>query len=521
MSDTTTPARALPLRSLGLLLALLAFALAFQGTRGLWEPDEGRYTDVALEMLRSGDYLNPALHHEVPHFTKPPLTYWTLASSIALFGRNEWAARLPLALAFVFTVLAVYLLGRRLVPGKPWLPALVYATSLMPFVAANVVSTDTFLTLWETVAVLGFVALRWDDGAGEGRRHHGWTWRLVLWGGFGLAFMTKGPPALLPLLAIVVFRLVERGKTVGDRSASADKPAVRWVTPAALLAFLVVAGTWFAVVIALRPSLLGYFLRYEVVDRVLTPVHERNPEWYGAFKVYLPTLLVGSLPWLLPVLGGLRRVPRLFTGRFWRRVRRDEPERLFLLLWLLLPLTVFCLARSRLPLYVLPLFAPISLLVGRQLASSFELTRARKAWLAAWIVGLLALKATAAYLPGRPEDSRRMARAIEAQVTAPYSEVAFFDRSPRYGLSLYLDVEIEELTLTRHDGPPRPHPRIDSLEDELAEGEQPLFVTDHYQAGTFALRAREAGFRAIEQGRFEDEVFFTLEPRPASAASTP
>ena len=260
--------------------------------------------------------------------------------------------------------------------------------------------------------------------------------------------MTKGPPALLPLLAIVVFRLVERGKTVGD-GARAPTARRALVTPASLLAFLVVAGTWFVVVIALRPSLLGYFLRYEVVDRVFTPVHERNPEWYGAFKVYLPTLLVGSLPWLLPVLGGLRRVPRLFTGRFWRRVRRDEPERLFLLLWLLLPLTVFCLARSRLPLYVLPLFAPISLLVGRQLASSFELTRARKTWLAAWIVGLLALKATAAYLPGRPEDSRRMARAIEAQVTAPYSEVAFFDRSPRYGLSLYLDVEIEELTLTR------------------------------------------------------------------------
>ncbi|MBZ0090134.1 MAG: hypothetical protein K8H90_07130, partial [Thermoanaerobaculia bacterium] len=80
------------------LLALFAFALAFQGSRGIWDPDEGRYTAVALNMLRSGDWFTPTLSHGVPHFSKPPLTYWALASSIGLFGRNEWAARLPNAL---------------------------------------------------------------------------------------------------------------------------------------------------------------------------------------------------------------------------------------------------------------------------------------------------------------------------------------------------------------------------------------------------------------------------------------
>jgi len=517
MTETPqTPSGARRWRGPAISLALLVFILAFQGSRGLWEPDEGRYTDVALEMLRSGDFLNPALHHEVPHFTKPPLTYWSLASSIALFGHNEWAVRLPLALAFVFTVLAVYLLGKRLVPEKPCLPALVYATSLMPFVAANVVSTDTFLTLWETVAVLGFVALRWDGARDPDSPRHDRTMRLVLWAGFGLAFMTKGPPALLPLLAILAFRLLDRPGDDVERATRSPRP--RWVTPLSLLVFLLVGGTWFVVVVALDPSLLGYFLRYEVVDRVFTPVHQRNPEWYGAVKVYLPTLLVGALPWLLPVFRGLGRAPRLLTQRFWRRVRRDEPELLFLLLWLLLPLAVFSFARSRLPLYVLPLFAPISLLIGRQVARSFALTRARKAWLAAWILGLLALKATAAYLPGRPEDSRRMARAIQAQVTAPYTEVAFFDRSPRYGLSLYLGVEIEQLTLARPEGSSPSHPQVDSLEDELTEDERPLFVVDQYQSGTFVLRAREADYLALEQGTFEDEVFYVLEPlRPASS----
>jgi len=39
-------------RGLALVLAALVFALLFQGSRGLWERDEGRYTDVAVQMLR-------------------------------------------------------------------------------------------------------------------------------------------------------------------------------------------------------------------------------------------------------------------------------------------------------------------------------------------------------------------------------------------------------------------------------------------------------------------------------------
>ncbi len=110
------------------VLVVLVYACAFQGTRPLYSPDEGRYTNVALNMLDSGDWLRPMLHPEVEHWAKPPLTYWSVASSIAVFGRNEFAARLPGALAFAGTVLLMMRLGRRFVPEQPWLPALTYAT---------------------------------------------------------------------------------------------------------------------------------------------------------------------------------------------------------------------------------------------------------------------------------------------------------------------------------------------------------------------------------------------------------
>ena len=40
-----------PLLAIFLLATLMA--LAFQGSRGLWDPDEGRYSNVALQMLKS------------------------------------------------------------------------------------------------------------------------------------------------------------------------------------------------------------------------------------------------------------------------------------------------------------------------------------------------------------------------------------------------------------------------------------------------------------------------------------
>jgi 4-amino-4-deoxy-L-arabinose transferase-like glycosyltransferase len=94
------------------LLALLAFA--FQGTRPLSEPDEGRYSNIALQMVDSGDWWVPRLHAQQPHLAKPPQTYWLIAASLTVFGRNEWAVRFPDALAFLITAFLVVDIARSL-----------------------------------------------------------------------------------------------------------------------------------------------------------------------------------------------------------------------------------------------------------------------------------------------------------------------------------------------------------------------------------------------------------------------
>jgi len=470
------------------LLALLALmAFAFQGTRGIWEPDEGRYSATGINMYEDGDWLVPTIDGEHPHLTKPPVTYWALASSFAAFGLNEWAARLPGALAFIGTGLLLLGLGRRLCPARPWLPPLVYALSLAPFIAANIVSTDGLLTFFETAAMFAFVEA-WHRGGRLDRR-----WVRVMWLAWGLAFMTKGPPGLLPLLAVVAL--------LGWR----ERPLLRQLLdPLGLVAFVVVAGTWFAILIGQDPDRLRYFVGYEVYDRVFTAKHDRNAQWYGAFLVYVPVFLVGALPWwvLALVAGG---GPRASWSRLRERLRAGDRQWWLLVAWFVVPLAIFMLARSRLQLYVLPLFVPLSLMAARALARWPWLSNRRLTWVGAiTAVVLLALKGTLAYWHS-DRDAREMAMAIRP-IIAPHDieEIAFVGMRPFYGLNMYLDVHVESVEFGDRRYEYSKYVSEETLCDELGAGERNVYALKESRDAKFlAAASRCTELRAEKLGVFE------------------
>jgi 4-amino-4-deoxy-L-arabinose transferase len=457
-----------------LLALLLGLAFAFQGTRGLWEPDEGRYSSAGINMHESGDWLIPSIDGEHPHLTKPPITYWALASSFALLGHNEWAARLPSALAFVGTGLFVLGLGRRLCRERPWLPAAVWALSLAPVIAANIVSTDPILTLFETAAMYAFVEA-WSREGRDARR-----WFIAMWVAWGLAFMTKGPPGLLPLLAMIVFL------------AWRDRARLRAMfTPVGVLLFLVTALTWFGVVIAQEPSRLRYFLGYEVYDRMFTSVHNRNSQWYGGFEVYVPVLLFGMLPWwpiALKAAGG----PRAAWTRLRRAIRARDAQWLLLLCWFAIPFAVFFLAKSRLQLYILPLMVPLAIAMARPIARwpAFTGTLVRSA-LVASAVALLAFKAVLSYIP-HDRDARALAAQVHRLIRpADYNRLAFIDMKPFYGLNLYLDHNAEEVLTGVRASPYLAYASIDALCPELHDND--VYFVKRHHVPKFAAASRACG----------------------------
>jgi len=442
--------------TLAVLLVAVVVAFSFQGTRPLWDPDEGRYTDVAHNMVESGDWLVPRLDPERPHFTKPPLTYWAIGAGIRVAGDYAWSARLPNALAFVATALLVLGLARRLQLGQPELAALAWSTSLGPVIAANVVTTDTLLVLFETLAVYGFVRSGLLHGSSDPER----TGLRLMWLGFGLAFLTKGPPGLLPLLAILAF--LARGRL---------RRLPRLFDPVGVLIFLVVGLGWYVLLVRHSPDLLHYFLVDETINRVATAEHRRNAGWFGWLAVYAPTLLVGSLPWLVVALAAA-----------WRR-RRDaavavslEPAtRWFLLLWFALPLVVFVLAQSRLPLYVLPLFVPLLLWLSTHWTE--WLTPGRRTVLV-MVAAMLAISLKLAGAFVHPdEDARHLASELSDKVPmADIDEVVFVDVPARYGLKHYLGKEIEQVESYPGAIGPAGYAPPDQICDELDTDERLLLI---------------------------------------------
>ena len=307
------------------LLSLLAFS--FQGSRGLYSPDEGHYAGIAHNMIQSGDYLLPRLNQEL-WLDKPPLTMWGVTAGMFFLGQNEWGARLFHGLCFMLTVLMVFLSGKALRDkAHGILGATVYATMVLPFVSANIISTDTPLTLWTTLALYCF----WRSVEPEAR--HIVLWKMAMCAVFGLGFLTKGPAALVPAGALFLFLIIKR---------RTRRYFLTWWSLAGLALFLIMGVSWYALVAHAVPGALAYFLDNEVLGRVLSARYARTPGLRGAL-IYVPTLILGALPWSLFWLPRSGIVSREFSLKSsWHALRDDSPN-LLLFVWVAAPLVLLVL----------------------------------------------------------------------------------------------------------------------------------------------------------------------------------
>lgn len=461
-----------------LCLMLLAgiWALAFQGSRGLMEPDEGRYTNVALQILQHDDWISLYRNQDSLHFTKPPLTYWSIAASVATFGHNEWAVRLPMALAFMALVFFAYRLGRLFVPARPWLPSLFLLASPLVYLAANAVNTDTLLAAMTTLGISCYAQYRFGGG---NRR-----WLDAMWWAFGLAFLTKGPPGLLPLLAIIVFAFWHRDGRVLLR-------------PLGLLGFAVIGLAWYAAVILRHPGLLEYFLGHEVVARIASDTHNRNSDWYAPFTVFGPALLLGTLPALMAIAIYRKQAPAL---------ERPQEQTRFLWLWFLLPLAVFSLAQSRLPLYVLGLTVPVLLLISRRL-ENVPFGHGAAAVMAFWLIALLAFKGLIPLaFDNHNKNSYTFAEEIRPMLPGKPEQIIFVEDMSRNGLNLYFDADIKKVSFT-----PQPKPISDSaydssLAEELAKApDRRVFIFKREIESRFLGETAKAGITPMKLGEWLED----------------
>ena len=309
----------------------------------LFEPDESRNAQLAINMIDTGNWLQPMLDGE-PYMDKPPLMGWLTAISYQTFGVSEWATRLPAACCGMITLLAMLTIGRRIVGFRPAAIGVAMACLSLGFVQVNrFVTMDALLTSCVTVAVLASY-LAWFNG--RFRKH----WAVIAGLALGLGLLAKGPIAIVLIaVPVLLYSYFQDAKIIKQRRN------LRYLA----IPMLVIACPWFLYASISNPSFLHYFLWKHHVVRFSESFIHREPFWY-----YGPVLLMMLFPatMLLPLLFRFlgSRKPEA------RAVRSGGHG--FLLIYALWVIGFFSLSESKLPTYIVPALVPLCLLLG----SAFE-----------------------------------------------------------------------------------------------------------------------------------------------------
>lgn len=339
MFNSSRPAG--PVRDLAVLLAITAGALGCflfaAGAMPLTDPDEGRYAQIAGEMTRSGDWVVPTLFG-LPYLEKPPLLFWLTAASFECLGRGELQARLVPAIAGALGVLASgWFAGRRFGPRAGRLAAVVLATSILYFVLARTVLADMIFAAGIAGAAVAFFETR------DGSRAAG----VCFWLALAVSVLAKGPAGIVIVGTIVAV------DAVFSRSFAVLFAPRLWL---GVPIFLALAGPWFWLVQQRHPDFLYFYLYKEHLARAGGAEHSEP------FFFFVPVLLVGLFPWTplaIPALPG------------WLRELRDRSREAaavrFCVVWAAAVFVLFSLAGGKLATYILPMFPPVAILLGRSL----------------------------------------------------------------------------------------------------------------------------------------------------------
>ncbi len=334
--NAAPPARFPTRRDWSLLgLALMALYTVCLGTRGINEPDEGRYAEISLAMaIPGGGWWEPRMSGW-GRYDKPPLICWATAASFRVFGVNDWAAQLPSLAGATLSLLGLGWAARRLSePRTAWWAVLICGTSAQFWLLGRLLSLDMLLCGWCTLAVAAWAECRHRDGAWGC-----WAASLVCW---TLAWWTKATPVLIPLAGLAI-GIQARGDTRG-------RSVLR--LPLLLSLVLLLGAPWYLSMPSRYPELRDFFFGRELAGRMAGSVNGRH--W--AFWYYLPASLLGWLPWWpVAAWGRWREGMRLPTGNWLARVRAWVGM-ITVEGWIvLIGLVIFSSAASKLPTSTLPL----------------------------------------------------------------------------------------------------------------------------------------------------------------------
>ena len=332
------------LNPVSILILVVVYALLWFGTlnyRHLIPSDEGRYAEIAREMLVTGDWVTPR-YNGYKYFEKPPLQIWATATAFNIFGVGDWQARLWTALTGFLTIVFIGFTGARIYSSRAgWLAAVALASSPMWVIGGHINSLDMGLSAFLVAALCSLLLAQTSSNKTYSRN---WMW--ACWAFMALATLSKGVIGVaIPGMVFAVYSITAWDWKIWKRLH---------IISGSIL-FLAITAPWFVLIAQRNPEFLEFFFIHEHLQRFTQTAHSRT----GPIYFFLPLLLLGFLPWIAQVPGAIAQT--------WRERNREFSSGWLLTCWFVVILGFFSISQSKLPGYIIPLFPALALIVGSQL----------------------------------------------------------------------------------------------------------------------------------------------------------
>jgi 4-amino-4-deoxy-L-arabinose transferase-like glycosyltransferase len=334
-------------------------------------PDELHYTDAAIQMVKSGDYLTPLDGSNQLRFNKPILSYWFVAAGFRLFGIHAFGSRIFFLLAGACVCLLVFQIGLLIYNDqtKAYLGVAIAATQISIIMSSIRSIPDVLLCLFMTLTVLGFT------GFIKYKQDTPTRYYWILYLGLALAIGVKGIHALALGLAALAFLCFNPWQAVSV------KKFINWP---AMITSLVVGGWWFAIMYIFHGQefTIAFFH-----DQVGT-------------RVSLNLLTIGKN--LLLALGFLSIlfIPWIFFAKPWHEIKKWNSSKpsifgAFTLFFMLVAVLLIAFVSSFYERYLMPAIPLMSVWLGHLIAENLPLN---KKLLRIWIITFIVLHAILLFL---------------------------------------------------------------------------------------------------------------------------
>lgn len=335
------------------ILSLSVLAVIWLGSLGwrhLIPTDEGRYAEIAREMLVTGDFLVPRYNGYL-YFEKPPLHLWATALTFDIFGLGEWQARLWSGLTSFGTILLVgYTCLRLWNVQVGTIATLVLAATPLWFIGGHFNSLDMALAFFLSGALCTLMlALHAPKQSWAECR-----WMLLCWVMMACAVLQKGLIGIvLPGMVLLVYSFTGRDWHSWSRT--------HWIK--GLCLFFLITTPWFFLIAQKHSSFMEFFFIHEHFQRFTSDEHRRSAPWF----FFLSLLFVGFMPWL-------GHLPSAFLQAFQEHKKGVNTFKPLWLcsVWVIVITLFFSLSQSKLPGYIFPVIPALAMVTACSIWSLFE-----------------------------------------------------------------------------------------------------------------------------------------------------